>query len=162
MLGTRQRLRHRDSMSACRPFIRSSVFGLRNGSSSRCSMGASRARNRAHAHGGLARGMVVGYMVGRRRLRWATRFSRLCSTYSVTSSTAERRCPKAPWRPCIQPRRRGPADPRSRKPSKRASGHRRAHALERGGKAGFFGGAGVGKTVLLTETIYKIVGITKA
>ncbi len=30
--------------------------------------------------------------------------------------------------------------------------------LERGGKAGLFGGAGVGKTVLLTEMIHKMVG----
>ena len=30
--------------------------------------------------------------------------------------------------------------------------------LERGGKAGLFGGAGVGKTVLLTEMIYNMVG----
>jgi len=30
--------------------------------------------------------------------------------------------------------------------------------LERGGKAGLFGGAGVGKTVLLTEMIHNVVG----
>ena len=30
--------------------------------------------------------------------------------------------------------------------------------LERGGKAGLFGGAGVGKTVLLTEIIHNMVG----
>jgi F-type H+/Na+-transporting ATPase subunit beta len=30
--------------------------------------------------------------------------------------------------------------------------------LERGGKAGLFGGAGVGKTVLITEMIYNVVG----
>ena len=30
--------------------------------------------------------------------------------------------------------------------------------LERGGKAGLFGGAGVGKTVLLTEMIHNMVG----
>ena len=30
--------------------------------------------------------------------------------------------------------------------------------LERGGKAGLFGGAGVGKTVLLTEMIYNMIG----
>lgn len=30
--------------------------------------------------------------------------------------------------------------------------------LERGGKAGLFGGAGVGKTVLITEIIYNVVG----
>ena len=34
--------------------------------------------------------------------------------------------------------------------------------LERGGKAGLFGGAGVGKTVLLTEMIHNMVGTTKA
>lgn len=33
--------------------------------------------------------------------------------------------------------------------------------LERGGKAGLFGGAGVGKTVLLTEVIHNIVGQQK-
>jgi F-type H+-transporting ATPase subunit beta len=33
--------------------------------------------------------------------------------------------------------------------------------LERGGKAGLFGGAGVGKTVLLTEMIHNVVGKTK-
>jgi F-type H+/Na+-transporting ATPase subunit beta len=33
--------------------------------------------------------------------------------------------------------------------------------LERGGKAGLFGGAGVGKTVLLTEMIHNMVGIHK-
>ncbi len=31
--------------------------------------------------------------------------------------------------------------------------------LERGGKAGLFGGAGVGKTVLITETIHKVMGL---
>ena len=30
--------------------------------------------------------------------------------------------------------------------------------LERGGKAGLFGGAGVGKTVLLTEMIHNMLG----
>ncbi|WP_411266873.1 hypothetical protein [Colwellia sp. C1TZA3] len=30
--------------------------------------------------------------------------------------------------------------------------------LERGGKAGLFGGAGVGNTVLLTEMIHNMVG----
>ena len=30
--------------------------------------------------------------------------------------------------------------------------------LERGGKAGLFGGAGVGKTVLITELIHNVVG----
>jgi F-type H+-transporting ATPase subunit beta len=30
--------------------------------------------------------------------------------------------------------------------------------LERGGKAGLFGGAGVGKTVLLTEMIHNLIG----
>lgn len=30
--------------------------------------------------------------------------------------------------------------------------------LERGGEAGFFGGAGVGKTVLLTEVIHNMIG----
>lgn len=30
--------------------------------------------------------------------------------------------------------------------------------LERGGKAGLFGGAGVGKTVLLTEIIHNVIG----
>jgi F-type H+/Na+-transporting ATPase subunit beta len=30
--------------------------------------------------------------------------------------------------------------------------------LERGGKAGLFGGAGVGKTVLITELIHNLVG----
>lgn len=33
--------------------------------------------------------------------------------------------------------------------------------LERGGKAGLFGGAGVGKTVLLTEMIHNMVGVNK-
>ena len=33
--------------------------------------------------------------------------------------------------------------------------------LERGGKAGLFGGAGVGKTVLLTEMIHNMVGHQK-
>jgi F-type H+-transporting ATPase subunit beta len=33
--------------------------------------------------------------------------------------------------------------------------------LERGGKAGLFGGAGVGKTVLLTEMIHNVVGTQK-
>ena len=33
--------------------------------------------------------------------------------------------------------------------------------LERGGKAGLFGGAGVGKTVLLTEMIHNMVGQNK-
>jgi len=31
--------------------------------------------------------------------------------------------------------------------------------LERGGKAGLFGGAGVGKTVLITETIHNVAGV---
>jgi F-type H+-transporting ATPase subunit beta len=33
--------------------------------------------------------------------------------------------------------------------------------LERGGKAGLFGGAGVGKTVLLTEMIHNMIGVQK-
>ncbi|MCA9317989.1 MAG: F0F1 ATP synthase subunit beta, partial [Planctomycetes bacterium] len=33
--------------------------------------------------------------------------------------------------------------------------------LERGGKAGLFGGAGVGKTVLITELIHNVVGAHK-
>ena len=33
--------------------------------------------------------------------------------------------------------------------------------LERGGKAGLFGGAGVGKTVLLTEMIHNMIGHQK-
>ena len=33
--------------------------------------------------------------------------------------------------------------------------------MERGGKAGLFGGAGVGKTVLLTEMIHNMVGHNK-
>ena len=33
--------------------------------------------------------------------------------------------------------------------------------LERGGKAGLFGGAGVGKTVLLTEMIHNMVGTSR-
>src|ERR1019366_8008079 len=33
--------------------------------------------------------------------------------------------------------------------------------LERGGKAGLFGGAGVGKTVLLTEMIHNMIGRQK-
>ncbi len=33
--------------------------------------------------------------------------------------------------------------------------------LERGGKAGLFGGAGVGKTVLLTEMIHNMIGLAK-
>ena len=33
--------------------------------------------------------------------------------------------------------------------------------LERGGKAGMFGGAGVGKTVLLTEMIHNMIGLEK-
>ena len=33
--------------------------------------------------------------------------------------------------------------------------------LERGGKAGLFGGAGVGKTVLLTEMIHNMIGLQK-
>jgi F-type H+/Na+-transporting ATPase subunit beta len=34
--------------------------------------------------------------------------------------------------------------------------------LERGGKTGLFGGAGVGKTVLITELIHNMVGSTRA
>ena len=34
--------------------------------------------------------------------------------------------------------------------------------LERGGKAGLFGGAGVGKTVLLTEMIHNMIGTRRA
>jgi F-type H+-transporting ATPase subunit beta len=34
--------------------------------------------------------------------------------------------------------------------------------LERGGKAGLFGGAGVGKTVLLTEMIHNMIGHQRA
>jgi len=60
--------------------------------------------------------------------------------------------------PCISRRRRWHDDPPSLKSSKRHQGHRCSHALERGGKAGLFGGAGVGKTVLLTEMIHNMVG----
>jgi len=34
--------------------------------------------------------------------------------------------------------------------------------LERGGKSGLFGGAHVGKTVLLTEMIHNVVGLQEA
>ncbi len=34
--------------------------------------------------------------------------------------------------------------------------------IERGGKTGLFGGAGVGKTVLITELIHNVAGATAA
>ena len=36
--------------------------------------------------------------------------------------------------------------------------YKRQVPMERGGKAGLFGGAGVGKTVLLTEMIHNMIG----
>ncbi len=63
------------------------------------------------------------------------------------------------WRPVLQPPT--PISQRATKSEVFATGIKAIDILaplERGGKAGLFGGAGVGKTVLITEMIYNVVG----
>jgi F-type H+-transporting ATPase subunit beta len=49
-----------------------------------------------------------------------------------------------------------PAREQDRDVRDRHQGHRPAHPVRQGGKIGLFGGAGVGKTVLIQEMIYRV------
>ena len=57
----------------------------------------------------------------------------------------------------LRPARRQDRDVRDRH-----QGHRSPHAVRRGGKIGLFGGAGVGKTVLIQEMIRRVAKSTVA
>jgi F-type H+-transporting ATPase subunit beta len=82
-----------------------------------------------------------------------------CSTCSATPSTAKRPLTDVQWRSVHQAP--PPLARRSTKSEIFETGIKIIDVLmplERGGKAGLFGGAGVGKTVLLTEMIHNMVG----
>jgi F-type H+-transporting ATPase subunit beta len=111
---------------------------------------------------GLARGMAVEDTGGPLKAPVGKGFSRGCSTCSATPSTAGRRRPMSNGAPCIARRRRWRE--RSTKSEIFETGIKVIDVLvplERGGKAGLFGGAGVGKTVLLTEMIHNMIGHQK-
>jgi F-type H+/Na+-transporting ATPase subunit beta len=108
---------------------------------------------------GLARGMAVEDTGGPLKRRWARAFSRGCSTCSATPSTAKRALSDVQWRSVH--RAPPPLARRSTKSEIFETGIKVIDVLvplERGGKAGLFGGAGVGKTVLLTEMIHNMIG----
>jgi F-type H+-transporting ATPase subunit beta len=107
---------------------------------------------------GLARGMAVEDTGGPLKAPVGKGFSRACSTCSATPSTAKGRFrrPMA-FRASAPP----PLARRSTKSEIFETGIKVIDVLvplERGGKAGLFGGAGVGKTVLLTEMIHNMIG----
>jgi F-type H+-transporting ATPase subunit beta len=86
-------------------------------------------------------------------------FSRACSTCSATPSTAKPALTDVQWRTVH--RAPPPLARRSTKSEIFETGIKVIDVLmplERGGKAGLFGGAGVGKTVLLTEMIHNMIG----
>ena len=121
---------------------------------------ASRARDCADAHARTrSRHGGGGYGRPAEELRWAKGFSRVCSTCLETPSTAERRSSDVEWRSVH--RAPPPLARRSTKSEIFETGIKVIDVLvplERGGKAGLFGGAGVGKTVLLTEMIHNMIG----
>lgn len=108
---------------------------------------------------GLARGMTVEDTGG--PLRVPVGRSILSRMFDVFGNTIDRRPPIADveWRTVHRP---PPAlARRSTKSEIFETGIKAIDVLmplERGGKAGLFGGAGVGKTVLLTEMIHNMVG----
>jgi F-type H+-transporting ATPase subunit beta len=107
---------------------------------------------------GLARGMAVEDTGGPLKAPVGKGFSRACSTCSATPSTAKRPT-DVQWRSVH--RAPPPLARRSTKSEVFETGIKVIDVLvplERGGKAGLFGGAGVGKTVLLTEMIHNMIG----
>jgi F-type H+-transporting ATPase subunit beta len=111
---------------------------------------------------GLARGMPVEDTGGPLRAPVGKRSSRGCSTCSAAPSTASRRPRMSSGGASTAPRRR--LSERSTKSEIFETGIKAIDVLvplERGGKAGLFGGAGVGKTVLLTEMIHNMIGHQK-
>lgn len=114
------------------------------------------------ATGGLARGMSVADTGG--TLKAPVGQEILSRMFDVFGNTIDRqgKLAKAQWRSVHQ-------DPpslarRSTKSEIFETGIKVIDILtplERGGKAGLFGGAGVGKTVLLTEIIHNMVGRQK-
>ncbi len=79
--------------------------------------------------------------------------------YSATPSTTARALSDVQWRSLHQPP--PPLARRSTRSEVFETGIKLIDVvlpLERGGKAGLFGGAGVGKTVLLTEMIHNMIG----
>ena len=92
----------------------------------------------------------------RSRFPSATSSRATCSTPSVTASTPRPRSRRrAVGHPPQAPRLR-PARGQDRDPRDRHQGHRPATPYVKGGKIGLFGGAGVGKTVLIQEMITRI------
>lgn len=109
--------------------------------------------------GGLARGMAVEDTGG--PLRAPVGRNILSRMFDVFGNTIDRQAPVADveWRSVHQPP--PPLARRSIRSEIFETGIKVIDVLvplERGGKAGLFGGAGVGKTVLLTEMIHNIVG----
>ena len=87
------------------------------------------------------------------------RFSRGCSTCLAIPSIAKPALTDVQWRSVH--RAPPPLARRSTKSEIFETGIKAIDVLvplERGGKAGLFGGAGVGKTVLLTEMIHNMIG----
>ena len=115
-----------------------------------------------HFTQGLARGMAVENTVGHSKCRSAREFSRGCSTFSGAPSTANRR--RRMWNGASIHRDPPPLASRSTRSEVFETGIKVIDVLvplERGAKAGLFGGAGLGKTVLLTEMIHNMVGHQK-
>ena len=107
---------------------------------------------------GLARGMEVAAPATPSRCRWARRSWAGCSTSWASPLTAAKSCPP------MCPSRAFTANPlplrsktlllRSWRPASRSSTCWSPYA--KGGKIGLFGGAGVGKTVLIQELIHNV------
>ena len=112
---------------------------------------------------GLARGMPVEDTGG--PLRGAGRQERSfrgCSMFSATPSTANPPRRMCSGVPSIALHRRCPNVPPSRRSSRRVSRPSMCWCRwSAGARAGLFGGAGVGKTVLLTEMIHNMIGHQK-
>ena len=107
---------------------------------------------------GLARGMAVEDMGGPLKAPVGKRILSGCSTCSATPSTVTA-LSDVQWRSVH--RAPPPLARRSTKSELFETGIKVIDVLmplERGGKAGLFGGAGVGKTVLLTEMIHNMIG----
>ncbi len=108
---------------------------------------------------GLARGMVVKDTGGPLQAPVGKAILRGCSTSLATPLTGNPRRLEVQWRSVH--RAPPPLERRSTKSEIFETGIKVIDVLvplERGGKAGLFGGAGVGKTVLLTEMIHNMIG----
>lgn len=108
---------------------------------------------------GLARGMTVE--TSGRQLTVPVGKEVLGRMFDVFGNTIDQEppLPKVEWRNVQQPP--PPLSKRSTKSEIFVTGIKAIDVLiplERGGKAGLFGGAGVGKTILLTEMIHNMVG----